>query len=223
MPSPSAAGGRVLAAFFGTVGRLRTGKPLHPQGVTLAATLTRHGATPPFGVPWLDEPGTDAVDLRVSRAVGLPAWSPDVPGLALRVPTSSGFGDLLLATTGRGRLGRFLLVPRRRWAGAFHGSLLPYVAAGRLVELGAEPVDARALPVGPAALSDELRRRPLELRLLAAPLVGNWRWFATVTVSGDVRPEPTFDPVLNPLPGLAVPGWARRLREPSYAAARRTH
>jgi hypothetical protein len=53
-----------------------------------------------WGVPWLDDPGTDVGIVRFSRAAGLPAPVPDVLGLALRLGAAGRQHDLLLATTG---------------------------------------------------------------------------------------------------------------------------
>ena len=102
-------------------------KPLHPEGVVTSGTLRRFGAAETVDAAWLDEPGTDRVLVRQSRAVGLPSGLPDIFGLALRVPTpDGGHGDLLLASTGLGRLTRFTLTvsrsPRRRPL----TTLLPY-------------------------------------------------------------------------------------------------
>jgi hypothetical protein len=53
--------------------------------------------------------------VRQSRAVGLPPRVPDIFGLAVQVPTQDGrHVDLLLASTGVGRLTRFTLAPPGR-------------------------------------------------------------------------------------------------------------
>jgi hypothetical protein len=79
------------------------------------------------GVAWLDEAGTNHVALRLSRSLGLPAPRPDILGLALRIPTQPGqFGDLLLATTGTGHVGRYVLLPTRRHSLRAYTSLFPY-------------------------------------------------------------------------------------------------
>ena len=92
------------------------------------------------GVTWLDEPDSDLVLVRRSRAAGLPSGWPDVHGLALRVAlTRGGVGDLLLASTGWGPRGRFLLHAGRHPETLFFGSLLPYRSAIGPVVLGALP------------------------------------------------------------------------------------
>lgn len=202
--------GRLLAAVFYVVGRLRRRpKALHPRGQILSGTLFRHGLNPPTGARWLDEPGEDEVLVRLSRAIGLPLGWPDILGLAMRIHQSDGYGDLLLATTGTGRFTRYLLRPtgaeptRNRYT-----TFLPYRTLRGPVQLAAFP------------LSSEM----FELR--CASLTGPWRPFGELQVTreptGD-EPEPlvSFDPLINQLPGLAPYKWHRELREYAYAAARR--
>src|SRR6476661_10111092 len=100
--APARAGGAALAGATRVLSALRRpAKPLHPLGTVLTGVLRRHGGAEPSGVPWLDETGEDAVLVRLSRAVGLPAPLPDIFGLALRMSTADGRpADLLLATTG---------------------------------------------------------------------------------------------------------------------------
>jgi len=75
----SAVGGGVLAAATHGLASLRSAaKPLHPSGEVCVGRLHRHGAGALAGVPWLDEPGEDGVDVRRSRAVGLPDTLPDI-------------------------------------------------------------------------------------------------------------------------------------------------
>jgi hypothetical protein len=70
--------------------RLRHGKPIHPRGVVARAVVKRMGSMHGrWGVPWLDEPGTDVGIVRLSRAAGFPAPVPDVLGLALRLGRSA--------------------------------------------------------------------------------------------------------------------------------------
>jgi hypothetical protein len=206
--------GAVLGGVFGTVARLRptSSKALHPRGHVTTGTLVRHGATPPTGVAWLDEPGTDDVLVRRSRSVGLPGALPDIHGLAVRVPVGRTRGaDLLLASTGTRPGARHLLAPTRSDDHPLT-TLLPYRTPSGPVLLGAFPE--------PGAAVYELR---------VAGLTGAWRPFGALAVDepptggADEAPdvEVHFDPVLNPLPGLPSYGWVTRLREPAYAASRR--
>ncbi len=221
---PFAAGGRLLGVTFGAVAAMRGRKPLHPRGVILAGVLTRSGSAPPVGQDWLDGEGADSALVRFSRSVGFPAWAPDVLGLAVRLPGQGRPADLLLGTTGRGAIGRRLLMPRRHPGTGTYGALLPYESDGRLLDLAAEPVGHRRLPAGIADMVAALSAQPLELRMLVAPAGGGWRQFGLLSVGGQVSEvgdgDVRFDPVLNPLPGLEFPRWVRELREPAYASAR---
>jgi hypothetical protein len=172
------------------------------------ALLRREPGATPSGVAWLDDAGDERVQVRLSRSVGLPTRLPDILGLAVRVPVAGEcVGDLLLATTGTGRIGRFLLRPARNPHGVAYTTLLPYrTTAGPLV-LAAFPVSS-----GPAVF-----------QLAWARATGPWNAFATLEIDGTGGGDSTrpFDPVRNVLPGLETYDWAARLREPSYAASRR--
>jgi hypothetical protein len=215
------AGGRALAAVASgvlglalglgsaTVSRLRpAAKPLHPVGSVRAGTLHRIDADQPSLVPWLDERGEDEVLVRSSRSVGLPAPAPDIFGLALRVPIAQqAYGDVLFSTTGRGPLSRFLLTPTWSLRSRLMTTLLPYRS-----------------PSGPILLAAGYRdEHTVELSWAIGP--GLWHAFATLRLAeAPSTPDArlSFDPVLNSLPGLEFYGWVRRLREPSYRAARRS-
>jgi hypothetical protein len=157
-------------------------------------------------VPWLDEPGQDEVLVRLSRAIGLPGALPDIHGLALRVPVADGScGDLLLATTGWGRITRFVLTPTRRPTGRPMTTLLPYRAPTGAVVLGARARGAESF------------------ELAVAPYDGEWRVFADLRLSPQPLDEDlSFDPVEHQLPGLEQYPAVERLREPSYRKARET-
>jgi hypothetical protein len=201
--------GAALGAVFGATARIRpTAKPLHPRGFQVTGTLHRHGSDRTWGVPWLDEPGSEPVLVRFSRALGLPGPLPDILGLTVRIQRPDGDADLLLATTGRGVYSRMALVPRRDLA-AGYGSLMAY-----------------RTPAGPAWLlaegeADEAR--PRRLRLSAGDRAGTWWPFADIDLAAgteDMDPTVSFDPIIHPLPGLELYAWEQRLRESAYAAAR---
>lgn len=200
----SSVGGGVLAAATGGLATLRrAGKPLHPTGELLAGRVFRRGSEEPAGVAWLDEPGDDDAVVRLSRAIGLAGPLPDVHGLALRVSVAGGHGDLLFATTGRGPVSRFVLVPSRGPRTHPMTTLLPYRTGSGPVVLSAEPVGAEAFELSWA--------RP----------AGEWQPFACLRLSTRRRDdEVSFDPVVHQLPGLEQYPSVRRLREPAYATAR---
>lgn len=221
-----AVAGAVLGTLTRAVTAVRGARPLHPDGATLRATVVRRGSARATGARWLDEPGVDRGIARLSRSVGLPVPLPDVQGLALRLDGADGPSDLLLSTTGLGRVSRFLLTPHRAPSGGAYGSLLPYRTPSGPVLLVAAPPH-RALPTDLDALARELAADPWRLRLGFASPRGRWHEFGELVVEGPAQATVDsvlrFDAVLHPLPGLPLEPWAAHLREPSYAAARTRH
>lgn len=202
---PAAVLGRALAVPVGVLARLRGGKPMHPRGVVLEAVLERTGTMPPWGVPWLDERRTDRTLVRLSRGAGLPDRLPDLLGLAVHVPADD--VDLLLSSTGGGRVTRLLPVLRRDAASAY-GSIMGYrTSAGtlRLSALGMREAGG------------------LVFVLTAARGTGPFRPFARLEIGAPVPagdPDVRFDPVRRPPPGLVPDGPMARLRAPAYLRAR---
>lgn len=210
---PPAAGlGRVLAVPVGAVARLRHGKPMHPRGIVLHGVLERTGATPPVGVPWLDEPGTAPAVVRLSRGAGLPDRLPDLLGLAVHLREDD--VDLLLSSTGRGRFTRLLPVLRRDPATTY-GSIMGYRTTAGTVRLAAVAErTAGGRDDGAAGL----------VFLLAVMRgAGPWQPFARLVLHRPVSagdPDVRFDAVRRPPPGLRADGPMARLRAPAYARAR---
>jgi hypothetical protein len=204
----SAGSGQILRAATRLVATRRATKPLHPRGVLTTGILHRFGCEERTEAAWLDHVGEDRVLVRVSRALGLPSGIPDIYGLALRAPAASGHGDLLFASTGRGRVTRFILMFARSPAARPMTTLLPY-----RTPTGAVLISAAFQGDNRVTLAWSLRTGP-------------WHRFAELTlteepvVHGDV--EISFDPIRNVLPGLENYSWVQLLREPSYATARRT-
>ena len=203
----SSAVGTALSATIRSIAALRpASKPLHPEGAVVTGTLERRGSTVPTGSAWVDEPGRDEVVVRLSRAIGLPEAVPDIHGLAVRVPTPAGEGDLLFASTGWGPLGRFVLTFGSGPESRPLTTLLPYRTSAGPVLLGVRATDPQVYEMSWC--------RPR----------GQWHPFAELRLSGDEASDRTisFDPVRNQLPGLAQYAWVRRLREPSYKSARKS-
>jgi hypothetical protein len=185
---------------------------MHPAGVVRSAVLERTGSTPPWGVPWLDEPGRAPALVRLSRGVGLPPRLPDLLGLALRLTEPDGGRiELLLSSTATGRLAAVLPVPRRDPATTY-GSLMGYrTDAGtlRLAAMGERTTDATG--------------EALVFVLAAARGAGPWRPFARLTVGEAAQPpdpDVRFDAVRHPPPGMIADGPMARFRAPAYAMAR---
>jgi hypothetical protein len=201
------AGGALLAAATrGVAAVRRADKPLHPRGDVVEGRLDRSGSTERTGVPWLDEPGTDDVTVRRSRAIGLPRPVPDVHGLALRVHTTDGLADLLFASTGLGRLTRFVLTAGRDPRSRPLTTLLPY-------ETDTGPVILAAVGLTP---------QTYELSWARAD--GDWRPFAVLRLASEhgADQDLSFDPVRHQVAGLRQYPGVRRLREPAYHRARRS-
>ncbi|MGY2083653.1 phosphodiesterase [Blastococcus sp. SYSU DS0539] len=217
------AAGRLVAVPLGAVARWRRGRAIHPRGAVLDAVLERHGASPPFGVPWLDAVRSDRVVVRLSRGAGLPAPLPDLLGLAIRIPGEDGPPvDLLLSTSGSGPLTRRIPVPRSGGA-VTYGSIMAYRSAPGAVRLAAVP-ERSGIPSDPEPVAGAADRGAVVFALRAAVGSGEWRTFATLRATGARRPlDPAlrFDAVRHAPPGLAADGPMARFREPAYAMARK--
>jgi hypothetical protein len=174
----------------------------------LAGTLHRQGLRPRSSVGWLDEPGEDAVLVRLSRSVGLPPPLPDVLGLAIRMTSPDGAAcDLLLSSAGRAPGARHLLRPATNPRRTSYTSLVPFTTPVGGLLVGAFPAESG-------------------FSLEVATYRGSWRRFAHLAVpelasENPEHPDVDFDPVLHPVPGLRQPEWLARLRAPAYAASRR--
>jgi len=229
-----------VAAAFYAAGRLRRGrrKPLHPDGAVLPGTVHRDGAPTTWGTPWLDATGEHEATVRLSRSAGLPPPLPDILGLAIRVRIGGRDVDLLLSTTGRGRVGRFLLQPRADPGRGFYTTLLPYRSPRGPVLIAAEAKPPRPLPPDPAGVADRLTARPMRFALSCAGPGGRWERFGTLEVGGrrsasgassaprgsdrSVDAGISFDPIRNPLPGLQMYDVVAGIRARAYASARRS-
>ncbi|QQC87606.1 phosphodiesterase [Streptomyces alfalfae] len=228
VPRPVAAGAGLVARAARTAARRRRAPALHPRGVCAEATLAVHPAGGAWGEPWLDEPGDHRVRLRWSRGAGLPGRLPDALGLALRVDDAGGPGrplDLLLTSSGGGRVSRRLPLPRLDATGGPYSTLLPYHIGRRRGLLIAHPSGASPhVPSGLPALRTALERAPLTFHLCAALPGGAWWHLGTLTTGTplDLPPGETlsYDPYLHCLPGLRPTAGFSTVREAAYAASR---
>lgn len=205
-------GGWALGTVLGAVGKMRRGKPLHPRGLLYPARLDVRGAPHPWGVPLLDHRAEHPCLVRVSRAMGLPAELPDIHGVAVRLPSPDGPADVLFATTGTGRLTRYLLLLRRSGLSPMT-TLLPVRTAAGPLQLRLVPdrgtTGRRAWQVSAAGPGDA-RWEPVG-RLVADPQ----------PVAPDPDPPLRFDPVRNLPAGMTQYRWVRNVRDPAYVLARR--
>jgi hypothetical protein len=147
----------------------------------------------------------------------------------------------MLGTSFRGRATRHALALRNGLRAPLT-CVLPYrTQSGRLVTIGV-PERSAQLPGHRDELSAHLARHPLALTLAVAAEGQPWRPFGTLTIGGAVlgtgdgsdgsegtgpdgrphegRADISFEPVLNPLPGLVLPEPLATIRSRSYAGAR---
>ncbi len=220
------AAGQSFAGLFRLLKVVRPGRPIHPKGLGLTGELTRTGnPIEPSGLDWLDSPGTDTVEARFSRSVGLPQALPDVLGLAVRARlpageapgglSGGGSTDVLFASAGWGVPGRFLLQTRLDVDGATMTTLMPYRGRKGPVLLGLRTI---SLPPGSLSSGEWV------LGLFWARPLGRWRQCGELRLHAGVRPGDTglrFNPLENPPPGAQTYAWTRRLRERSYRTAQR--
>ncbi len=212
VPTPPArAAGVALAVGLGLVAWVAGRKPLHAVGRTWAAELRVDAPVLHLGVPLLVDRGVHPCTVRVSRAMSTGAGWWDVGGLAVRVPgagPSGGPADLLLATTGTGRVSRYLLRPVRRATGRPLTTLLP-------TRSGEHSLALLARPIGDEAVAREFE--------LAVSLDGGpWRAVGLLQLLVEQADAVTrFDPVVNELAGTSPPDWVVAVREPAYRWARR--
>lgn len=223
------AASRLVGYGFSRVIRLiqffRRGRPVHPAGLSLVGELERPGSGERSGIAWLDEPGKGTVRARLSRGLGLPESLPDIVGLALRVVDNEGSCDVLLATTGLSRPGRFLVLFRRRIDKAAFGSLMPYRGPLGPVLLAAKPLaPAVALPASMTRFRRAIGGETWRLGLYWARPLGPWVRFGTLELRIDpdrLDSDIRYDPMLNAPRGALTYDWSRNLRERSYRLARR--
>ncbi|MFD5266339.1 phosphodiesterase [Streptomyces sp. NPDC058335] len=184
---------RVVEAVFRVLARLRGAPALHPRGLMCTAELdVVADEREPWGVKWLDAPRLDAprryaATARLSRAAGLPRRLPDGLGLAVRLEQAAGPGrplDLLLTSSGRGRITCRLPRLRADALGGPYSSLLSYRVGGHPCVLAAFPRRSGRAPVhgDPVSLRAALAAGPLVFDLCAGTADGAWRAFAVLTV-----------------------------------------
>ena len=216
--------GAALAAGFKILKALRPKRPIHPAGVAFTGTIERRPGSVESGILWIDSPGTAAVSARLSRSIGLPSGWPDILGLALRITTESGPADVLLASTAMSWPGRLILTAHRYASKSKLTSLMPYKGPAGPVLLAARPEPSgKSLPATPDTFRESLGAGTWSLGLYHARPTGPWTRFGTLLLDldpGQADLNTRFDPLKRPLPGAGTYGWARRLREPSYQAAR---
>jgi hypothetical protein len=199
-----ATAGAALATGLTAYAAVRRDKPLHATGVVHDGTLTVTEASA-TGVPLVDDPGSHAVRVRLSRATTDGPDGFDVFGIAVRVGGDDAPTDLLFASTGDSGLGRFALQVRRRVEDGPLTTMLPMTCASGSMILRLVPVSEH------------------EYDLSRSGARGSWYPVGVLTLepSTDDADEPIrFDALGNHPEGLTPPTWVRLLRAPAYAGAR---
>ena len=215
----------VAAAALGVrAARSRHRRALHPAGRTFTGELEVWGNPTTAGSALIDRPGRHDVTVRLSKGAGTRGSLPDVLGVAIRVHSPSGPDrDLLLSTTGRGRITRHLPIPRRSFD-TVYGSITPYRNGhGADIYLSAGP-DRNGAALGRtlASVSDAAHSdRDAGLLLYA----GGARPFGRV-VLGSPLPAGAdaalaFDPVRNAPADLTPSGLLNAARAVAYRASQR--
>ncbi|MFH9013306.1 phosphodiesterase [Streptomyces sp. NPDC017943] len=221
----------LVEGAFRALARVRRAPALHPRGLTCAGELeVPDDGAGPWGVPWLDSPRRLPATVRLSRAGGLPRRLPDGLGLAVRVTDADGPGrtlDLLMTSSGRGRVSRHLPLPRADALRGPYSSLLPYRVAGRSSLLAAFPRRTRQAPVpgGPEGIAAALAVGPLVYDLCAQGRAGSWRRFAVLTVRDVLPVDPgdtvDFDPYRHSVRAFAPGPALAATRRAAYRGSRR--
>ncbi|MDB1090029.1 phosphodiesterase [Streptomyces sp. ACA25] len=219
---------RWVRGVFRHIARRRAAPAAHPRGLTCPGVLEVPGGDPPWNVPLLDRPGRHEVLVRWSRAAGLPGSLPDALGLAVRVPDAGGPGrplDLLLTSSGAGRLTRHLPLPRRDALAGPYSSVQSHQVGDRVCVVLAFPHDAgRRIPGTLPGIRAALDRAPARFALRCAAAGDPWRTLALLTVGPPLDRPPVstldFEPFAHSLPGLHPTLWLRRLRDAAYAGSR---
>ena len=221
----AATAGRVFARAFAAVKTLRPDRPIHPAGLHLRGRLEREGGPFRSGIAWLDAAGSDDVEARLSRSVGFPPGWPDIIGLAVRLTVDGWPVDILLASTGMSRAGRYVLRMHRSVGPAALTTMMPHEGTGGPVQLAARTLRPHGrLPADPPGFRDALGSSGWMLGLYHGCPGAPWQRFATLTLrpSAEAADTPVrFDPMQHPIPGAGTYSWTQALREPSYAVARR--
>lgn len=215
---------RVVSGVFEAAARARRNRVFHPAGVPLTGAL--HAVD--GGYKQLLGSSDRPVLARISKGVGMPLGLPDVLGLAVRVlDRHERPWDLVLATTGTGAWGRFLIQPVPGWSQARYGSLMPYRFEGGPAEwIFAEPDAGQPDTPSLGALSAYAKNHRLGFTIQASTRTGPMRTLAEVTIAepeiGEQAAPGFFDPVRNHPPEVELlPRAVAAVREWAYSGSRR--
>jgi hypothetical protein len=197
---------------------LRHRRVFHPRGV-LADGYIERIAGEGEGLPL----NTGRVVGRVSKAAGTPGGWPDIAGLAWRSwPQPDTPWDLLLASTGRGRVGRVLLRPVQSWRQTTFSTLMPFWYDDRLWWIRA----TSATPIDGGLSLDTVREHVagggVQFAIDQASGTGAFTPLARLTFDAlHAGEDVSFDPTRHTAPGVALlPGWVTEFRSAAYRRSR---
>jgi hypothetical protein len=202
---------------------IRTRRLFHPNGV-LAEGLLERVAPADDGLPMQS---CDVIG-RVSKGIGLPGATPDIAGLAFRIPPPQDLRscmpwDVLLASTVAGS--RMILAPTRSWSSSTFSSLMPLLFQGGLWWVRARVVTKIDEPgLSLDTLRNRIESSGVDFDIEQAHRGGGFSPLARLTLrhldpsSDDIA----FDPVLHSDEDVRlVPGWLADLRRAAYRRSRR--
>ncbi len=234
LPAPARvavdAAGLAVGSVLASLAWLRSGKAVHPHGVTYAAELSIDGAdAAPGASTLLSTAATHPALVRFSRSVGLPRPLPDLLGVAVRVPDAYGPGrhqDLLAVSSAEAPVLRHIFLPSADVQQRLYSSSLPYRAGEDTFVIGVRPVAGSPRP-SEGDEFDRLARAAatgaLRFELVIATATGRFERVGELGIRSQL-PD-AFDALrFNPFNcggGLEPAGMLNRLRDYAYPLSQR--
>lgn len=199
------------------IGAVRRNRPIHAVGTVVPGALVID-APSTIGSALFDTAGETPLIARLSRSASWPVKLPDIMGLALRIPgggPDGGAADLLFASTGTGRLTRYILQFHTSATAGPLTTMLPLTGPeGNIVfRLDPETQDHYQLSFS----RDSAPWQAIGWVSLQSPREPAQR---SSRSAGPDDARLRFRPVAQPPTGLAVPTWLRAARSPAYGIAR---
>jgi hypothetical protein len=194
----------------------------HPDGV-LAEGILERTALPGEGLPMNS---CDVIG-RVSKGIGAPGATPDIAGLAWRIPPPPDLRsctpwDVLLASTIANS--RIVLAPTGSWSRATFSTLMPLRFHGGLWWVRARvasKIDDPGLSLD--TLRSQIENGGLDFDIEQACGTGPFRPLARLTLRNldPSRDDIAFDPTLHTDPEVElVPHWLSTFRRVAYRRSR---
>lgn len=202
----------MLASIFRVLSATRKKRIFHPVGDAYeGAILFSEQAEEIFGKPTVE---SVPVVVRISRAFDVPKINADFFGIALRIQFDEQSQDLLFASTGSGRVSKFVFKPAVRLLSNTFGMGLPYKIDKKRYLFWVQ-LDERI------AFDSEVPQLSTNnlLRLQVSRLVGPRKSIGTITLKKklpqSVSKKVRFNP-WNALDTVEPTGLINRLRRRAY-------